>query len=125
MSGAVDAVQAAAVAVLGGIAPVYDGAPPRAPFPYIVVSDSSATDWSTKTTRGREVRLAVTVWDDGEIPARMRGLMTSVEDAIVGLARDLPGWRVASIVFVRALVSRDVAGPWAGLVEHRIRVLEA
>jgi hypothetical protein len=32
---------------------------------------------------------------------------------------------VASLVFLRSLVARDPQGPWAGLVEFRVRVLEA
>jgi hypothetical protein len=42
---------------------------------------------------------------------------------VVGMARDLDGWRVASVTFVRAIVVRDPAGPWAGLIEHRVRVM--
>ncbi|MEP7350525.1 MAG: DUF3168 domain-containing protein [Sphingorhabdus sp.] len=130
MSDAVSAVQIAAIlalqahpalsAVLTGI---YDGPPPRAAFPYISVADGLVGDWSTKTAQGREIRLALTVWDDGEQASRLHSLMSHVEDAIAAMARDLPGWRVASNVFLRSLVVRDPAGPWAGLVEHRLRIL--
>lgn len=125
MSGAGEAVAAAVVAVLSGIAPVYDRAPPRAVFPYIVFSDSPVTDWSTKTARGREIRLALTIWDDGEHGARIASLIAQIEDAIAQLPRALPGWQVASLVFLRSLISRDVSGPSAGLVEFRVRVLAA
>jgi Protein of unknown function (DUF3168) len=132
MSSAVEAVQSALVTVLRGdpaitaaVTGVYDGAPPRAAFPYIVINDSSSTDWSTKTARGREVRIAVTVWDDGEEAATLQHIMALIEDAVAGLARDLPGWRVASNIFMRSLVTRSAAGPWAGLVEHRVRVIAA
>ena len=74
--------------------------------------------------KGREVRLALTGWDDGEDATRLHTLMGHIEDAIAAIARDLPGWRVASCVFTRSLVARDPAGPWAGLVEHRVRVLQ-
>ncbi len=94
---ALAAVQAALVVALDGIAPVYDGAPPRAAFPYIMISDSPVTDWSTKTERGREIRLALTIWDDGEIAENLRMLMIAVEAAMDGYPRDLPGWRVASL----------------------------
>ena len=130
MNSAANAVQAAVVEALGNSVPVmaavsgiFDGPPSRASFPYVAISDGSSSDWSTKTAPGREVRAALTVWDDGEEPARLYGLMHDVEQAVAGIERDLDGWRVASVAFVRSLVVRDPAGPWAGLVEHRIRVM--
>jgi Protein of unknown function (DUF3168) len=121
---ALAAVQAALVTLLDGIAPVYDGAPPRAAFPYIVISDSPVTDWSTKTQAGREIRLALTIWDDGEVAESLRTLMIAVETAMEGFPRNLPGWRVASLVFLRSLISRTPDAPSAALIEYRVRVLE-
>ncbi len=130
MTDAVRTLQSAAVTALEAhptladvLTGVYDGPPPRAAFPYIALSDGPVSDWSTKTATGREIRLAVTVWDDGEEPARLHDLIGHAEDALAALPRDLPGWRVASCVFVRSIVARDPAGPWAGLVEYRVRML--
>lgn len=120
---ALAAVQAALVVALDGIAPVYDGAPPRAAFPYIMISDSPVTDWSTKTERGREIRLALTIWDDGEVAENLRTLMIAVEAAMDSFPRDLPGWRVASLIFLRSLISRAPDGPSVALIEYRVRVL--
>ena len=123
MSGALEALQAALVTLLADIAPIYDGAPPRATFPYIVISDSPVTDWSTKTEQGREIRLALTIWDDGEEAESLRTLMIAVEAAMDGFPRDLPGWHVASLVFLRSLISREPGVPSAALIEYRVRVL--
>lgn len=130
MSDAMRALQAAAVSVLEAhpvlgteLAGIYDGPPPRATFPYVSVADGITGDWSTKTAQGREIRLALTVWDDGEEASRLSSLMAHAEDAIAAMPRDLPGWRIASLVFVRSIVARDAVGPWAGLVEHRVRML--
>ena len=132
MSGAVAAVQAALVtaieanaALMAELTGVYDGPPPRAAFPYLSIAGGGSSDWSTKTARGRELRIGLTLWDDGGEAGRMHRLMALIEDAAPGIARDLPGWRVASIVFVRSLVARDPAGPWAGLIEFRVRAMEA
>lgn len=131
MSDALIAVQAAAVAALAaapGLAAltgVYDGPPQRAAFPYLSIGSALVSDWSTKTESGREVRFAVTVWDEGEEARRLHELMGAAEAALLALPRDLDGWRIASNVFLRSLVVRDPAGPWAGLVEHRVRILEA
>jgi Protein of unknown function (DUF3168) len=130
MTDAVRAVQTALVsaleahpAIAASHIEVYDGPEPRAAFPYISVTDGLVNDWSTKTAIGREFRMALTVWEEGEEAARLHDLMAHVEDAVAALPRDLPGWRVASIAFVRSFVTRDTAGPWAGLVEYRLRVL--
>jgi Protein of unknown function (DUF3168) len=129
MSDAMQALQAATISVLEAhpvlgteLTGIYDGPSPRAVFPYVSFADGLSTDWSTKTEQGREIRLALTVWDDGEEASRLSSLMGHVEDAVAAMPRDLPGWRVASVVFLRAIVARDAAGPWAGLVEHRVRM---
>lgn len=125
------AVQEAAVAALrghaalaGAVTGIFDGPPARARFPYVAMGESVVADWGTKTARGREVRLAVIVWDDGLKPARLHGLMCEVETAVEAMSREFGGWRVASLAFLRARVVRDADGPWAGLVEYRVRVLE-
>jgi hypothetical protein len=120
---ALEAVQAALVTLLDGIAPVYDGAPPRAAFPYIMIRDSPVSDWSTKTERGREIRLALTIWDDGEVGESLRTLMIAVEAAMDAFPRNLPGWRVASLVFLRSLVNREPDAPSAALIEYRVRMI--
>jgi Protein of unknown function (DUF3168) len=132
MSDAVMILQAAAVSALeshpalrAAYCGVFDGAAPRSAFPYISVTDGFVSDWSTKTATGREIRLALTVWDNGEEATRLQQLMAHVEDAIAALPRDLTGWRIASCVFLRSLVVRDAAGPWAGLVEYRFRMLSS
>lgn len=102
---------------------IFDGPPPRAPFPYISVGDGLTADWSTKTATGREIRIALTVWDDGESAARIYQLVGHVEDAVAALPRDIPGWRIASCVFLRSFVARNPAAAWAGLIEYRVRML--
>lgn len=130
MTDAVRAVQSALITAFEAhpelsdtLTGVYDGPPPRAAFPYISIGDGLVSDWSTKTAMGREIRLAITVWDDGEEPARLHDLIGHVEDAVAGIPRDLAGWRIASNIFLRSFIARDPAGPWAGLVEYRLRVL--
>lgn len=130
--GAMLALQAAAIETLQNTVPImaavsgiYDGPPPRPAFPYIAIGDGVSTDWSSKTARGRDLRLVFTVWDDGSVPGRLHSLMQQVEDAVPTLNRDLDGWHVASLVFVRSFVARDADGPWAGMIEHRVRVLQS
>lgn len=130
MSAAVMAVQAGIVAalraspgVMASVSGIYDGPPPRAAFPYVALGDAVASDWGTKTEEGREVRFPLIVWDDGEEPARLHALMAEVERAVPMMAREPEGWRIASIAFLRSMVVRDASGPWAGLIEFRVRIL--
>ncbi|MBK8631381.1 MAG: DUF3168 domain-containing protein [Sphingomonadales bacterium] len=130
MSDPAMAVQAAIVAALNAssslsaeISGVFDGPPPRARFPYVTISDGLVTDWSTKTEPGREVRVALTVWDDGDSPARLHRLMDETAQALTTLPAALDGWRLVSCIFLRSLVARSATGPWAGLVEHRVRMM--
>lgn len=129
MIGAEAAVQAAARAamlaepLLAGLAGVYDGPPPRAALPYASFGPGAATDWSTKTETGREVRLAINLWDDGETPARLAELCAAAQAAVARIGPDLEGWRIVSLVFLRTTTVRSATGPWAALVEFRVRVL--
>ncbi len=130
MSNANLALQSAAVAALQAhpvlsqsLSGVFDGPPPRVQYPYISIADGLVSDWSTKTEEGREIRLAITIWDDGEEATKLHQLMAHVEEALASMPRQLSAWWVASAVFVRSFVSRSSTGPWAGLIEYRFRLL--
>ena len=125
---AIAAVRAAALARLRGEAAVavnrvWDGADRRGSVPYAVLRDVIASDWGTKDRDGREVRVGVTVRDEGESPARATMLAAAVEAALLDLPRDLTGWRVASVVPVRCAVLAEAQGRWAALVDVRVRVM--
>lgn len=128
---AAEAVQAALVAALQGhaalanlVSGVFDGPPARAAYPYVAIGEGATLDWSHKSGRGREHRLAITIWDDGESASGLHGLMGEAETAIEAMARDLAGHRIVSLVFLRSRILRDADGPWAGLIEYRARTLE-
>lgn len=117
------ALQEAAAAALVGVAEltgVYDGPPARAAFPYVVLDGGTEVDWSHKSGGGREVLLAVTLWD--EQPARLHAQVDAVEAAVAGIGA-VAGWQLASINFLRRRIHRDVAGPWAAAIDFRARLL--
>lgn len=99
---------------------VFDGPPARAPFPYVVLDAGTESDWSHKSGSGREVLVAVTVWDDQ--PARLHGLADAVEAAIIGAA-NVVGWQLVSLRLLKRRTLRDVAGPWAAALDFRARLL--
>lgn len=117
-------LQAAAVAALHGVAElggVYDGPPVQAAVPYAVVEAGTEADWGHKSGAGREVRLAVTIRDEGERPVRLRRLMGEAEAALAGLA-SVAGWQLVTMRLLSSRAARDRQG-WVGLVEFRARLL--
>lgn len=117
---ALQAAVASALAVDERLTGVFDGPPARAAFPYAAVDAANESDWSHKSGAGREVLLAVTLWDDR--PARLQLLADAAEDA-VGAVAVSDGWRLVSLAFLRRRTIRDVAGPWAAAMNFRARLL--
>ena len=117
------ALQAALAAVLAGearLTGVYDGPPARAGFPYAVIDAGSESDWSHKSGSGREVMVALTVWD--EQPARLAELANVLVAAAAGVG-GVAGWQLVSMRLIRRRTVRDVAGPWATAIDFRARML--
>ena len=117
-------LQAALAGVLQAldVTGVFDGPPARAPFPYVVLDAGTESDWSHKSGAGREVLVAVTVWDDQ--PARLHELSDAAE-AAAGQALAVDGWQLVSLSLLRRRTVRDVAGPWATAIDFRARMLAA
>ncbi len=117
------ALQTALTGALGGearLTGIYDGPPARAAFPYAVIDAGNESDWSHKNGEGREVLVALTVWD--EEPVRLAELADAVERLAAGVnATD--GWQLVSMRLLRRRTVRDVAGPWAAVVDFRARML--
>lgn len=98
---------------------IYDGPPARAAYPYLIVDAGIEFDWSSKTNKGREVPVALSLWDDQ--PARLQRLADASE-AILAEAPAPVGWQLVSWRFVRRRIVRDVAGPWAAALDYRARM---
>lgn len=116
-------LQGAIVQALSGVHELtgtYDGPPARAPFPYAVVDAGTEQDWSHKSGSGREVLVAVTLWDDQ--PARLQRLADAA-DAAIGAASHVKDWQLVSFRFVKRRLVRDVSGPWAAALDYRARLL--
>ena len=118
--GALQAALAAALAGEGRLTGIYDGPPARAGFPYAVIDAGSESDWSHKSGGGREVLVALTLWD--EQPARLAELADAVEVLAAGVGA-VAGWQLVSMRMIRRRTVRDVAGPWATAIDFRARML--
>lgn len=127
MKSASEALVAAATAALGEVAGLngtHDGPPIQAAFPYALIDAGPESDWSHKSGTGRELRLAVTIRDQGERPARLRALMRAVDDAIGALDGELAGWRLVTMVFLRSRMLREPGAAWAAAIDYRARMLK-
>ena len=118
--GALQEVLAARLATITEFSGVYDGPPARAAYPYVVLDAGTESDWSHKDNTGREVLVALTLWD--EQPARLQVLADAVEAAVAGAGSPV-GWTLVSLRFLRRRTIRDVAGPWAAAIDFRARLL--
>lgn len=118
--GALQAAIAAALSGVEGLGGVFDGPPARAAYPYAALDASTESDWGHKSGAGREVLVAITLWDDQ--PIRLYELADQVETQMQSLP-DLDGWQLVSMQLMRRRVLRDVAGPWAAAIDFRARML--
>ena len=117
------ALQSAIAGALGGIPEltgVFDGPPARAAYPYAALDATTESDWSHKSGVGREVLVAITVWDDQ--PTRLHLLADQVE-GVLQAPGAVDAWQLVSMRLVRRRVVRDVAGPWAAAIDFRARML--
>lgn len=117
------ALQAALAASIGAVTEltgVFDGPPARAAFPYAAIDASTEADWSHKSGSGREVLIAVTLWDDQ--PARLQSLADLVEAKVVATTVGTE-WQLVNLTLIRRRTIRDVAGPWATAIDFRARML--
>jgi hypothetical protein len=128
MSGAGAALQQGAVARLrevAGLNGVYSGPPLQASVPYAAADCGAESDWGHKSASGREVKLAVTLRDAGEMPTRIQALMAAAEAALQ-VPPASGGWQLVSFVWLRSRLVREGRGAeasWAGLIEYRARLL--
>ena len=113
---------ASALANVQDLTGVFDGPPARAAYPYAALDATTESDWGHKSGTGREVLVAITLWDDQ--PVRLHQLADQVEANLQALGVT-DGWQLVTMRLVRRRVVRDVAGPWAAAVDFRARMLAA
>jgi len=107
---------------------VYDYPPVQAAAPYAVVEIGPVTDWSFKGGVGRELRLALTLWDRGERPTRLRDFTRAAQLKVEAIEGEGEGWDLVSFHYLRerAVPPRPPTpnGLTATMVEYRARLLE-
>lgn len=113
----------AALQNMEGLNGAYSPQPVQAACPYAVVDAGIESDWSHKSGDGREVRIAVTIHDEGEHPARPTRLAQTAETAVRAIPNDLPGWQLVNLVFLRSRTVRGAGPRWTAAIDYRARLL--
>ena len=103
---------------------IEEDGPVAASPPHLALVASAGTDWSTKTARGREIRLALELAGRGDDPAQTAVLAQRVEQRIATLAPQQAGYRIVVTQFLRSRVERRRRGLRAVLLEYRFTFIE-
>ena len=89
---------------------IEEDGPVAASPPHLALVASAGIDWSTKTARGREIRLALELAGRGDDPAQTAVLAQRVEQRIATLAPQQAGYRIVVTQFLRSRVERRRRG---------------
>jgi hypothetical protein len=92
--------------------------------PWLGLAASAASDWSTKTRRGREVRIALEIEVRSDRSDDLAALSLAVEHSVLSLPRTQASFEVASIAFLRSRSERRPRNRRAALLEFRFRLFE-
>ncbi|MBS0255827.1 MAG: DUF3168 domain-containing protein [Proteobacteria bacterium] len=107
----------------GQLNSVTEEVPSRTALPWLAISASASADLSTKTERGREVRIALELHCRGDQPGSAADLVSAVEARIASLPRTQPGFRVVALNFLRARAEQRAENTRSVLLEYRFRLI--
>ena len=102
---------------------VAEEAPVAVAPPWLGLVASASVDWSTKTRKGREVRIALELHVRGDDPATAAHVIQAIEERVETFPPTRPQFEVASITFLRARAEQRSGNRRAMLFEYRFRIL--
>ena len=102
---------------------VEEESPVAASPPWLGIAASASADWSGKTHRGREVRIAFALVERQEDPAALAATIAAIEHRIATLSPVQPGYRVVVTQFLRSRAERRPRSLRAVLLEYSFRLL--
>ena len=89
---------------------VYDHVPPQAPFPFIVVGDTTANQWGAGELDGEEHALSIHIWSRYQGRMQMKQMMGEVKAALTLPLAALAGHVLVDLRFVFADEFPDLDG---------------
>ena len=104
---------------------IEEEAPVQATAPWLGIAASATTDWSVKERRGREVRVALELTDQGDNAMATGELAWAVEQRIAAMMPEQPGFHLVCVTFLRSRTERRARNGRAVLLEYRFLLLEA
>ena len=110
--------------LLGSLNAVEEESPLTATPPWLGISASGSTDWSTKDRRGRETRVALELVSRSDDPAADGALIAQIDRRIEALDPTSGGLELVSVRFLRARAERRPNNLRAVLLEYRFRYFE-
>ena len=102
---------------------VVEEGPSAAPPPTLAIVASAAADWSTKTSSGREIRIAIELTTRASDPAPAATIAQRIEQCIATLAPQQSGFRLVTTRFLRSRTERRARAIRAILLEYAFRVI--
>ncbi|MEM6856819.1 MAG: DUF3168 domain-containing protein [Pseudomonadota bacterium] len=103
---------------------IEEESPLRASPPWLGISASASTDWSTKDRLGREIRIALELETRIDEPAADATILSAIESRVLDLPPFADGYELASIRFLRARSDRRDDNRRAALLEFRFRLFQ-
>ncbi len=97
--------------------------PSRTSLPWLAIAASASADWSCKSNRGREVRIALELHCRGDQPDTAAELVGAIERRIDDLPRGQDGFSIISSLFLRARAEQRGESTRAILMEYRFRLM--
>lgn len=107
----------------GTLNAICEEAPTRTSLPWLAIATSASTDWSSKSHRGREVRVALELQSRGDVPASAAALVTAIEARIESLPAAHEGIEIITSRFLRARSEQRPGNRRAILLEYAYRLL--
>ena len=107
--------------MLGNPARVFDHVPQGSDFPYLVIGDSQATPFDTKTESGLDQRLTLHTWSRYRGLKQTKEIMAAVVDALDGQGLAVSGHALVLLrfEFATTIVDDD------GLTRHGVQRFRA
>lgn len=108
-----------------GLNAIVEEAPLRTALPWLALTASASTDWSNKSGRGREIRVALELNYRGYEQLAEADLIGALEARMESLPADqsAAGFRIASLTFLKARAEQRGEAVRALVLEYRARVL--
>lgn len=102
---------------------VTEEVPSRTSLPWLAISASASTDWSTKTETGCETRIALELHCRGDTPDSAADLVAAIQARIRSLPPAQNGFCVVTQNFTRARVAQLAEASRTILLEYSFRIL--